>query len=291
MTKNFIIAALIAASMAFAGCKPSYPKDNVPASIEKLLRQEYNVEGHAKLVGETVYMQVDLVGLVSTEQEALTAILKKVQGASLVVTRVALSSDANIKNLVLVVSEPTYRLNLRIIQRVEDVKSYLYMKISRADYEERLILEIEHNEGKPDTIDNEIEKNKDLSIKEFAGRLIISQINMLSRSNPFLGVMLGNTQLKYVDFDGEELVASISHKISKPVMPFFEDIINAQALKIRKKNICAGPKRVKLIDSDNISTYIEIRPRPPKAKTKPEFYPRLWHPAKKNFKIPSNKSY
>jgi len=274
---------LIALSLVLSGCKPSYPKDSVPASIEKLLKKEYKLDGHARLVGETVYLQVDLAGLVSTEQQALTDMLKQVQGASLVITRVALSSDAPIKNMVLVVTEPTYKLNLRIIQRVEDIKSFLYQKISKADYEERLILEIENGEGKPGNIDNEIEKNKDMSANEFVGRLIVSQINMLSRSNPFLGVMLGNAQLRYVDSNGEELVVSVSHSISKPVMPFFEDIINAQALKITKKHINSGPKRIKLVDSDNNCVYIEIAPRAPKNKPKsnPEFPRKLWHSQKK----------
>ena len=89
---------------------------------------------------------------------------------------------------------------------------------------------------------------------------------MLSRSNPFLSAILGNTQLKFIDFDGEELVVGISNNVAESVMPFFEDIINTQALKVIKKKIVEGPKIIKLIDSDNNITLIEVAPRPEKIK-------------------------
>jgi hypothetical protein len=286
MTKNLIILALISSCIVFPACKSSYSKDNIPASIEKIIKKEYNLEGHAKLAGDTVYLQVQLDGLVSTEEEALAEIYKKVQGASLAVTRVALSSDANIRILVILVSEPTYKLNLRIIERVEDIKAYLYMKISRNDYQERLILEIEKSDDNIENIDSEIDENKSLDNKEFAGRLIVSQINMLSRSNPFLGAMIGNAQLKYISFDGEELVAGISNNISQPSMSFFTDIVNAQALKIRNKNICPGPKRVKIIDSDNNYTFVQVVQRPAQNKNTSNYkVKKKTQPPKKTSKL------
>jgi hypothetical protein len=141
------------------------------------------------------------------------------------------------------------------------------MKISRADYQERLILEIEKNDANTDNLDGEIEKNKGLDNREFAGRLIVSQINMLSRSNPFLGAMIGNAQMKYISFDGEELVVSLSNNIPQPAMSFFIDMVNTQALKIKNKNICDGPKRIKIIDTAGNFTFVQIVQRPPKIKT------------------------
>ena len=261
MANKYIIFALILFCMVFAGCGPSYPKDSVPVSIEKLLKKEYKLNGHAALVGQTVYLEIDLEGLISPEQKVLTEILKKVQGASLIITRVSLSSDAKIKNMVLVVNEPKFDLNLRIIQRVEDIKGFIYQKISKADYEERLILEIEPSENKPYTLEVEVSRNKDLDTKEFVGRLIVSQINMLSRSNPFLAVVLGNTQLRYIDFKENELVVGISNSIAKPIVPFFEDIVNSQASKITKKKIGLMPNKIRIIDNNNQSTIIDIKPK------------------------------
>jgi hypothetical protein len=261
MAKNLLIAALIAFSAFFTGCKASYPRGSVAGKVQELIKKEYNIEGRAKLSGETLYLEVNLAGLITTEQKVLAEILKKVQGASLVITRVALSSDATVKYMVLVVSEPTYKLNLRIIQRLDDVKGFLYQKISKSDYEDRLVLEIEKGEEKPGTLESEIEKSNGMEMKEFVGRLIVSQVNMLSRSNPFLGVILGNTQLKYIDFKEDELVVGISNSVSESATPFFKGIINSQALKTSKKYADWGPKRVKLIDNNNNSMLVDVAPK------------------------------
>lgn len=264
--RTVLLLTLLTAGLGFSGCGPSYPKDSVTVSIEKLLKKEFKLIGHAKIIGETVYLEVILTGLVSTEQKVLTEILKKVQGAALIITRVSLSSDAKISNMVLVVSEPRFGLNLRIIQRLDDIKGFLYQKISKQDYEERLVLEIEPAGEKPYTLESEMLKNGDIGAREFTGRLIVSQINMLSRSNPFLAVVLGNTQLKYIDFRGDELVVGVSNTVAKTMMPFFEDIIRSQAQKIAKKNLVAGPLRIKLMDGDNKATLIELAGKTANAK-------------------------
>ena len=248
--------------LTLAGCKGSYTQSTVADSVQKLLKKEYNLDGRAKLEGETLFLEVNLEGLVSTEQKILTEILQKVQGASLVTTRVSLSSDAKINFMVLVVSEPTFKLHLRIIQKLDDIKAFLYQKISKADYEDRLVLEIEPNEAAGSAPVKQAGTSDEIGMKEFVGRLIISQVNMLSRSNPFLAVMLGNSQLKYIDFKEDELVAGLSNGISEPVRPFFENIVINQALKITKKYSGWGPKRIRLTDNNNQSILIDVTAKP-----------------------------
>jgi len=259
MKKHLLLSLVILFGMLSAGCKASYPKNSVAESVEKLIKKEYNINGQAKLTGDTLYLEVNLDGLVSTEQKVLTKILTKVEGASLVITRVALSSDASIKYMVLVASEPTFKLHLRIIQRLDDIKGYLYQKISREDYQDRLVLEIVSEQEK--TLESGMENNNGIGMKEFVGRLIVSQVNMLTRSNPFLAVTLGNTQLQYIDFKDDELVVGITNGISRPITPFFKGIVNSQSLKIDKKYIGWGPKKVRLVGSNNQSTLIDITPR------------------------------
>ena len=260
MKKYFYISALMLFGIVCAGCKASYPRQNVASSVEQLIKKEYKLNGQARLVGDTLYLEVNMDGLVSPEQKVLTAILTKVQGASLVITRVALSSDASIKYMVLVASEPTFKMHLRIIQKLDDIKAYLYQKISRADYEDRLVLEIESEQEK--VLEGGIGDNNGISMKEFVGRLVVSQVNMLTRSNPFLAVTLGNSQLQYIDFKGDELIVGISNGISKPITPFFEGIVNSQSLKIGKKYIGWGPKKVRIVNANNQSTLIDIIPKP-----------------------------
>ena len=90
LLKNYLIAALILFSMVPMGCKATYNKSTIAESVQKLIKKEYNLDGRAKLEGETLYLEVNLEGLVSTEQKILADMLKKVQGAALVITRVSL---------------------------------------------------------------------------------------------------------------------------------------------------------------------------------------------------------
>jgi len=377
----FIAVFTLMGILAFSGCKASYPKSSVTESIQDLIKKEYDINGRAKLTGDTLYLDVSLEGLVSPEQKVVTDILKKIQGASLVITRVSLSSDAKIKFMILVASEPTFNLHLRIIQKLDDVKAFLYQKISKADYEDRLVLEIEKNDdvdgilnngpfpyrtdeidvesarqellnddkvsvlliqktcrtkeavgsldesqlvaafnevldmpdlyklvdqdalqfdpnrsallkkiierlnGPPEPADvrtvnrailfkiyphtlakthtNATEENREIGMKEFVGRLIVSQVNMITRSNPFLAVTLGNVQLRYIDFTEDELTIGVSNGISKTVTPFFEVMISSQSLKISKKYAGWGPKKIRLMGNDNQSILMDVTPAAP----------------------------
>ncbi|MBN1822680.1 MAG: hypothetical protein JW803_00010 [Endomicrobiales bacterium] len=238
----FLCAVFVLAGLS--GCKPSYPRAMVPDAVKKLVKKEYGLDGEAKLVGETLYLKIQLANLITTEQKALTDILKKVQGASLTITRVSLSSDAKIRFLVLVASHPTYKLHLRIIQRLDDIKYYLYQKISRSDYEDRLVLEIDTSEdaryGDMDRMDRE------LTMPEFVGRLVVSQMNMLSRNNPFLGIILGSIQLRYKDFRDGELDVELTNKLTPELFSFFEDTLIKQAEKINKKYLGYETRKVKV---------------------------------------------
>ena len=69
--------------------------------------------------------------------------------------------------MVLVVSEPTFKLHLRIIEKLDDIKAFLYQKISKADYEDRLVLEIEPNEAGDNTAPQTVKKSDEISMKEF----------------------------------------------------------------------------------------------------------------------------
>jgi hypothetical protein len=160
-------------SLCFLGltaCKPSYPRDSVPQAVQKIIKKEYNLDGKATLSGETLYLEVRLNGLLTTDPKRLGGLMKKVQGAVIAVTRVSLSSDARIKYMVVSTRDSSWRLGLRIIQRVEDVKGYLYQRISRSDYEDRLILEIDSSTGTVSGLYGADGRSGDLKNQEFLGR-------------------------------------------------------------------------------------------------------------------------
>lgn len=255
-TLSFLILSI--SFFSFSGCSPTYPKQNIAESVEKIVKKEYNLDGDAKLVGETLHLNIKLSGLTTTEPKVLNSILNKVQGAVFAVTRVSLSSDAKIKFLVVRAKDPSWKLTIRIIQRLEDVKGYLYQKISRSDYEDRYILEINGEENEIINKQNaaEYENIGDMNIKEFLGRLIVSQINMLGRSNPFLGILLGNSKLELYGFTDDELIIKVGDAISPKILPLFEEIFNSQAEKLVRKFSEWQPEKIKVIGQNNQTLFI-----------------------------------
>lgn len=255
-TKVFLFGICI--MVMFQACnKVTYPKNKIAESVEALVKKEYNLDSKAKLIGGTLYLNVKLSGLTTTEQKALGEVFQKVQGAALAITRVALSSDAKIVFLVLTATDSSWKLNVRIIERMEDIKKYFYQRISRADYEERLIFEIETDEN-GSVVPYFFEQQKELNMKEFLGRLIVAQINMLSRSNPFLSTMLGNSQLKYDNFINDEIKIKLSNTLSPAALPLFEDIVKKQSIKIVKKYNEWQPKSIEIVGQNDQKILINI---------------------------------
>ena len=81
MTKSFILLFSIHYSLItvfFTGCsKPTYPKNKLEISAKKILKKEYNLDCSLKLVGKTLYMEVKLSDMLSTEKNLPEKVIKK----------------------------------------------------------------------------------------------------------------------------------------------------------------------------------------------------------------------
>jgi len=257
---SFCSSILLLSLFAFSACAPSYPKEKITESVKSIIKKEYNLDGEAKLVGKTLFLDVKLPGLISTEAKTLTKVLDNVQGAVLAVTRVSLSSDADIEFLIVSAGDPSWKLNMRVIQRLEDVKGFLYQRISRSDYEDRLILEINSNEKETGRPAKTIvpEDGNEMDMHEFIGRLIVSQINMLSRNNPFLSLLLGDSKLEYLGSKDEELMISLSNYLAPKTIPLFEEIISQKSSNIIKKFTEWKPQRIKILGDKGQNILINL---------------------------------
>jgi hypothetical protein len=253
---NIKLTALILflAVFSFNGCKPSYPKEKITESLVKVLKKEYNIDSKVELKSTTLFLDVALTGLTATEVKALSDVLKTVQSAMLTITRIALSSDAKIDFMVVNVTDPAWKLDLKLVQRLEDVKSLLYQRISRSDYEGRFILEIEKNELSGA---NSADKAP-VSMEEFLGRLIVSQVNMVNRSNPFLSILLNNSQLKYKSFDNHELVITISGNLGGKLLPFYKKLLVEKTKEIIKKYKLMNLKIIRIVNENKSSEIIDL---------------------------------
>ncbi len=231
------------------GCsKPTYPKEKLSESTKKILKKEYGLDGSVKLIGKTLYLEIELAELVSIEKDLPKKVMKKIQGAVLTIVRISLSSDAKIDFLVTIAKAKNYDFCIRIIQRLEDIKSYLYLKISRSDYEDRLTVEM---------LPYSKLKYTDFTLKEFVARLIISQYNMLLKSNPFVSALLNNVSLEFSNLTEDFLIIVANNNISDSIKSLFETIVSKSYTDIIKKyKFFNFPASIQIIDKDknNIMT-------------------------------------
>ena len=236
----------------FFGCsKPSYPKEKLSESAQKILKKEYNLDGKVKLVGKTLYLEIELPELISTEKELPKKVFKKIQGAVLTIVRISLSSDAKIDFLVTIAKAKYYDFCVRIIQRLDDIKSYLYLRISRSDYEDRLILEM---------LPYSSVEYIDFTLEEFVARLIVSQYNMLLKSNPFVSAILNNVSLEFNTITDNALVIVADNYLNASIKELFESIISKSYFDVIKKyNLLNFPDSIEIVDKNN-TKILTIKP-------------------------------
>jgi len=224
---KFLILILI---LSLASCtKPSYPKEKLAQSVESIVNRECKLESHAALVGKTFYLKVSLPGLVSSETNIKKEVLEKLQKVHLAITRVSLSSDAKIEYLVTIVELPGWETHFSITQRLDDLKWYFYQKISRGDFEDRIIYDI----GLKDAAETEI--FRDINLREFVARLIVSKFNWLTVSNPFVSAAVG-ARLKIDSLSGNRLVLKTdAESLSDMSIEFMRATIMEWGAKIARK--------------------------------------------------------
>jgi len=137
-----IFPFLILLMLINSGCEPTYPKTKVSDSIIKLCRDEYNTEVKVKTVGKTlgVYMPVD--NLLDSSLQPSEESFEKLGNVLHVLSRVALSTDADLEFIILVARDSKISgLELVLTRYVEDIKRFMVEDISRGEYIKRMLLE------------------------------------------------------------------------------------------------------------------------------------------------------
>ena len=200
-------------------------------SLKALIKKECDAECEAVITGRTIYLDMPLEGLTSKDQDRVNDAIKKMQTAVMAITRVTLSTDADIKFMVVNAFSPEKSVSFRILQNIEDVKSYLYMRISRGDYQSRSLFEIEG----PEVTAAILEDKHDITDGEYVGRMIVSQINMAARSNPFLGALISMMQLRYYDVKDDVLYMTSSGTMDEKVKDFVQNMIVDETKEYAKK--------------------------------------------------------
>lgn len=261
VTLAVFILPLIASSVFFTGCHISYPETSLIESIEQLVKKEYNLDSEAKFVDGTLYLEIKLDELTTTEPRKINAMLEKLQGAVLSIVRVGLSTDADIQYMVVSVSDPKWNIGVRIIEKLQDVKDYFYQKISRGDYMGRMIMEIDVSEDGP----VEYPSDEGITEDEFIGRLIVSQFSMLSRQNPFLSLIMDRYELKYGMLMDKELILSPTKRFDPAMFALARQFLVDKTREIAKK-YDVEIETVKIIGAEVEPIVIDIASEPVDAK-------------------------
>ena len=241
------------AAIFLSGCAPSYPKAGITKSLERILKDEEHLSGRAHLVGKTLYLDIQLPELAGLKSEVPKEAMKKLEGAVLSVTRASLSSDAQIEFMAVNAEIPKFNLRVHVLSRLKDIKFFLYQKISKADYEERTVIDIYPLIGNPST-----RVYEDITLEKFVSLLIVSQINMLTRVNPFVGSALNNAKLTLVNVSSNTLFVDVSDRLNPDLASIWREIIIEKSLKIALKYGSFLPEKILLRDNNGITFPVDM---------------------------------
>ena len=247
--KFFIAVAVLCSLFVLNACGVTYPKETLIESLEALVLKESGVEAKVFLAGQTLYLDLELDDLVSKEQQKVYDATMKMQSGLSSITRVVLSSDAEVKYMAVNAFDSKKNILLRAVMGIEDVKNYFYQRISHDDYMSRSIFEFESSASAAQSVDDK----HDISVNEFVGRMILSQMNVISRKDTQIGTLIYMLQLKYEDVDSEKnLILSAASDIGVEK----DSVISAALMEEVKKysqKYGLGFKNVILVNRNNNS--------------------------------------
>jgi hypothetical protein len=221
VNKIKVILSLLISVLLCASCGVTYKKGEISQDLQALVKKECGLDSQAVVVGKTLYLDIVIADLVSNDAKAFLQTMKIIQTANLAIVRVVLSSDSDIEYMVVTAFDKNKILAFRVVQNIDDIKNYFYMRISRSDYESRNLIELAGSSFAIRMINNKHDIAKD----EFVGRLIASQINMMARTNPFYGTLIAAMQMKYVGINGSELYLLVLGVVDSVVKPIIQEAL------------------------------------------------------------------
>lgn len=159
-----------------AGCGPSYPKERVVESVQKVCKEEYNIDAKAKLVGKTLGVYILAEKLFDQDLKPTQSAFDRMSDALFAITRVVLSSDADIDFCVLVVGDKELKGFQWIITKyVQDTKYMFASLMSREEFFRRTDMDFRYNakDSLEASVDFELE---DVNMGDFLARQIANRI-------------------------------------------------------------------------------------------------------------------
>jgi len=145
--KHLLISIVLLSLLSATGCgEVTYPKETLREAIIKLCAEEYNVDIDVSITGNTLAIYLPLMNLFDINLRLSEGAQEKVQDVLLGVSRVTLSTDADIKFYCIITQDVRIpEIQLVIIKYVDDIKRAFYRDISRGEYFKRTLIDMNEN--------------------------------------------------------------------------------------------------------------------------------------------------
>lgn len=218
-----ILRPLLLTLPALNACGPAtFPANRLPEAIHDLCLKEQKIDTVSRLVGKTLYLTCDLDGLIGVDLDFRKEALETLEGVMLSGTRASLSTDAEVDFLYMRVRDPRLGSSITLLRFIPDIKGLIYMRYSRADFEDRLVLE---TDGEDDSGGSH-EEPHDITLPEFMSRLISSRLHRQLTGNPLVSVFLRITRVRGTVENGV-LILQLERAEKDPLVPATLDILEA----------------------------------------------------------------
>ncbi|WP_372520894.1 hypothetical protein [Candidatus Ruminimicrobiellum ovillum] len=242
------IVCFLLSIFILSSCGVTFPKETLEQDAVKLIKEETQKDTSVYRYGSTLYLDVCFEDLVTNDARKISAIYDTLQKIVSTVVRIPLSSDADIKFVVVSAFDPNYQTLLRLFENVDDIKKYANQYISREDYSERQLMEFEG----PDRTKGIIENKYDITEEEYVARLIISQLNNGVRTNPFLAKLVQALELRFSRVENNIFYFAISKNIdNEEVKKILKMMLETEILKDIQKYKLFSVKSAILRDEEN----------------------------------------
>lgn len=203
----------VSCALCLSACTPTYPKEKLPEMIKKVFNDEYKMDVDISVEGGTLGIYYPMQGLLDVSLGISEESWEKISNLILVASRVALSTDSDIKfYCVITQDEKLPELQVVIIKYVDDIKWGVYQGISREESFKRTLFSINLTP----------QARKERSVEKVFDRMGIEErtreniLNEFFRSEPTklsdIGYWRGTFYLKDIKLS-EFLAAQIANRI------------------------------------------------------------------------------
>ena len=188
-----VVIYLVLFSFFISGCGESYPKEKVAQYVVDLCKKEYGINVIAKAQGKTLGIFYEFKeGLFDETLLPTTQALEKISDAFMVLSRVALSTDADIKFIKLIaIDESKPGLKWSVARYVDDTRKLLASFIAKEESDLRTEIDYTFDPElltREDLTDFSLE---DIKLEDFLAKQIAKKIR--------LGIMQAASSGEFID--------------------------------------------------------------------------------------------